>query len=393
MATMRTFCAEPPLFAGDTIDVHGLDGHKLPWHAPQCIELPAEEVLARLLTDADRQELNGAAHAAPAARAAPANDPLAGMTPWQIYQRCIWISDEDAYTKIMLLCVSRFMNRNLRASSMSYAQIARDCGFSERTAKRCAPVVADTWLRIGVGKGRYVPGKGHENRYDGIIPQKWADELRRRMLGGIAVEPDEAILKAVDDLMASEAGVSGRHLEGSGVTHRHPEEPISGCQAGTGVSDSPDRGVRLAHVHQTPPEKKKEEGADARADLFAPDGVDPTAAEDTAKARRKEAKRQEAKAAFDLYVETAQRCGLAVPVKPEPWMSEIAARLREAGIDGWKQMLAAVEASPFLCGENDRGFRADLDWLSKPKNFHKVLSGKYADSKRRASSKLNRGVF
>jgi hypothetical protein len=74
-------------------------------------------------------------------------------------------------------------------------------------------------------------------------------------------------------------------------------------------------------------------------------------------------------------------------------MSEIAARLREAGIDGWKQMLAAVEASPFLCGENDRGFRADLDWLSKPKNFHKVLSGKYADSKRRASSKLNRGVF
>jgi len=141
---MRTFCAEPPLFAGDTIDVHGLDGHKLPWHAPQCIELPAEEVRARLLTDADRQELNGAAHAAPAARAAPANDPLAGMTPWQIYQRCIWISDEDAYTKIMLLCVSRFMNRNLRASSMSYARSWPCCCAATSTmpsgAPTCSPI-------------------------------------------------------------------------------------------------------------------------------------------------------------------------------------------------------------------------------------------------------------
>ena len=39
-------------------------------------------------------------------------------------------------------------------------------------------------------------------------------------------------------------------------------------------------------------------------------------------------------------------------------------------------MLAKVEASPFLRGERTK-FRADLDWLSGPKNFAKVLSGKY----------------
>jgi hypothetical protein len=79
----------------------------------------------------------------------PVNDPLAGMSPWQIFQRCIWISDEDANTKISLLCISRYMDKDLRASSMSYAQIARDCGFSEATAKRCAKAVANTWLKIG----------------------------------------------------------------------------------------------------------------------------------------------------------------------------------------------------------------------------------------------------
>ena len=42
MVTMKhpTFCTEP-LFVGDIVDVHGLDGQT--WHAPQCVELPADE--------------------------------------------------------------------------------------------------------------------------------------------------------------------------------------------------------------------------------------------------------------------------------------------------------------------------------------------------------------
>jgi len=82
-------------------------------------------------------------------------------------------------------------------------------------------------------------------------------------------------------------------------------------------------------------------------------------------------------------VETAARWGLPQPKKPDPWASAIAALLREVKLDGWKEMLAAVEASPFLRGEIDKGngqspFRASLDWLLKPKNFAKVQSGQYA---------------
>ena len=98
--------------------------------------------------------------------------------------------------------------------------------------------------------------------------------------------------------------------------------------------------------------------------------------------------RQEAKEAYALYVETAKRCRLVVPVKGDPWLPNIAARLREYdGLDTWREMLANVERSPFLRGEieSDHPFRANLPWLVKPKNFAKVLSGQYTDCHRAKS--------
>src|SRR5262245_41825297 len=104
MATMKRPTAEPH-FAGDIVDVHGLNGHKPPWHAPQCIEWSAdeaEEARNRLLTDEERREQDDAVRAARMGHNRPPielDDPLAKMTPWQIYQRCIWISDEDTNVK------------------------------------------------------------------------------------------------------------------------------------------------------------------------------------------------------------------------------------------------------------------------------------------------------
>jgi hypothetical protein len=150
-------------------------------------------------------------------------DPLAGLTPWQIYNDCIWISDEDTNTRIMLLCVARFMDKNLRASSMSYTQIAAACGFSEASAKRSAKAARGWWLRIEVGKGRYWPGKGSENLYHGIIPEKWLEELRRRKS---TVRGDEGIVDPAEKIVAGMAGVSQRHPEfGFGVSGRHRGVP------------------------------------------------------------------------------------------------------------------------------------------------------------------------
>ena len=154
------------------------------------------------------------------------NDPLARLTLRQIFRDCIWVSDEDTNTKIMLLCIERYMDKDLRGSSMSYAQIAEACGFSDSTAIRSARAARDRWLRIEVSRGRYVPGKGNENLYHGIIPERWAEELRRQRSRGQYVKIDERIVKATDDIVAGMTGVSHGHPEqDSGVSDSHPEAP------------------------------------------------------------------------------------------------------------------------------------------------------------------------
>jgi hypothetical protein len=294
MATMKRPITEPH-FAGDIGGVDGLasdmgipilelvlNGHKQPWHAPQYTEQSvdeAEEARNRLLTVEERQAQEDAARAARMGHNRPPSeidDPLADMTPWQIYQRCIWISDEDTNTRISLLALSRYMPKDLRRGcSMSYRQLASDCGFSLATAKRVAKSAVDinrdvTWLRVSVGKGRYVPGKGSENLYFGIVPQKWADELRRRKREGIAVEPDGEIAEMANEVSSPEpqTEVSQGHPEGGAgyqadteVSGRHPENPGAGDHGDTEVSERHHRGVTQTPLLQNTPEKKKEGGA------------------------------------------------------------------------------------------------------------------------------------
>jgi hypothetical protein len=162
------------------------------------------------------------------ARSLP-GDPLAGLTPKQIWHDCVWLSDEDANVKILLLCVGRFMKPDLRSSSMSYAQIATACGFSNSTATRAAKAARDRWLRIEVGKGRYVPGKGRENLYHGVVPATWLAELRRRKLHGYTVRADDRIVKAADAIVADmvqgthQYGVSGGHPD---IERGVPQTPL-----------------------------------------------------------------------------------------------------------------------------------------------------------------------
>lgn len=40
-----------------------------------------------------------------------------------------------------------------------------------------------------------------------------------------------------------------------------------------------------------------------------------------------------------------------------------------------------VAASPFLCGDNGRSWRADFDWILKPHNLLQIHEGKYDTSK------------
>jgi uncharacterized protein YdaU (DUF1376 family) len=61
--------------------------------------------------------------------------------------------------------------------------------------------------------------------------------------------------------------------------------------------------------------------------------------------------------------------------------SRIRERLKENkdadGLDYWRRLFAQVAASDFLCARGGSDFCADLEWILQPKNFVKVIEGKY----------------
>ena len=83
--------------------------------------------------------------------------------------------------------------------------------------------------------------------------------------------------------------------------------------------------------------------------------------------------------AFDEWNATATRRRLPVAKSlTATRRKQIKARLADGGIAGWREALSAVEASPMCLGENDRGWRADLDFLCQPKSFARLREGSYA---------------
>lgn len=79
--------------------------------------------------------------------------------------------------------------------------------------------------------------------------------------------------------------------------------------------------------------------------------------------------------AFDDWNKMAGHVGLAVARDLTPSRRvTIRARLRDCDGDreAWREVLRIVARTPFLLGENDRGWRADLDWLLKAGNFTRV---------------------
>ena len=83
--------------------------------------------------------------------------------------------------------------------------------------------------------------------------------------------------------------------------------------------------------------------------------------------------------AFDEWNATATRRRLPVAKSlTASRRKQIKARLAEGGIAAWREALSAVESSPLCLGDNERGWRADLDFLCHPKSFAKLREGSYA---------------
>ncbi len=102
--------------------------------------------------------------------------------------------------------------------------------------------------------------------------------------------------------------------------------------------------------------------------------------------KEKEEKEDYLVLAFEAFNDLTERSPVQKIIKlSDKRKKALRARLGEHNLNGWHSALAAIERSSFLCGDNDRGWKADFDWLVNPNNFLKVIEGKYGNGRVRKS--------
>jgi hypothetical protein len=86
--------------------------------------------------------------------------------------------------------------------------------------------------------------------------------------------------------------------------------------------------------------------------------------------------------AFSVYNATAQRIGLPMAASLTPQRKRrLDARLREHGLEGWTEAMQQLEASPFLRGDSEGGWRANIDFCLQATSLTKLIEGAYAGKK------------
>lgn len=87
--------------------------------------------------------------------------------------------------------------------------------------------------------------------------------------------------------------------------------------------------------------------------------------------------------AFDAYNALAERAGLPKAQVLSPTRrASLKRRLQDCGgLSGWVAALDKLAASSHCTGHNDRGWRADLDFLLKAQSFTRLMEGRYDDRK------------
>lgn len=93
----------------------------------------------------------------------------------------------------------------------------------------------------------------------------------------------------------------------------------------------------------------------------------------------KETDKEEEGTAVDLYNEVAKRIEIPIAQKiSDTRKRNLRARLKDCGgLEGWRSALEKLEASEFCQGKNDKGWKADFDFLVRESSFIKLMEGKY----------------
>lgn len=85
--------------------------------------------------------------------------------------------------------------------------------------------------------------------------------------------------------------------------------------------------------------------------------------------------------ALEAYNEAASKSGWPrVQVLTKARRAALKSRLAECGgIDGWQAALDRARNSGHCCGQNDRGWTASFDFLTRQSSFAKLMEGNYDD--------------
>lgn len=84
--------------------------------------------------------------------------------------------------------------------------------------------------------------------------------------------------------------------------------------------------------------------------------------------------------AFSEWNDLAQRLSLPqAKTLDSGRRASLSARLADGGLPNWRAALVAVERSPLCRGDNDRGWKADLDFVCQLKSWRRLLEGFYGD--------------
>ena len=89
----------------------------------------------------------------------------------------------------------------------------------------------------------------------------------------------------------------------------------------------------------------------------------------------------------EFYNSTCDICNMSKCMKlSEKRKSMIKARLRESGKDCIFEVITIASQSDFLNGNNDRGWKADIEFIMNPNKFISIYEGKYNNSSNNGSN-------
>lgn len=100
----------------------------------------------------------------------------------------------------------------------------------------------------------------------------------------------------------------------------------------------------------------------------------------------------EERLAFDAFNDLAAETGLSkAQALTAERKSKIRQRLAECGgLTGWLDAMGKIRGSPFLLGENDRGWKANLDFILQRSSFTRLMEGAYDRSGQKRPSATQR---